>query len=54
VIELDAGEVARGAGDVGEQQTSRLSCHRRTPREPGPASQECNRLGDASVLLDQG
>jgi len=54
VIELDARELARVARDVGEQETSRLSCHRRTPREPGPAAQECGRLGVASVLLDQG
>jgi hypothetical protein len=54
VIELDAREVARVPRDVGEQETGRLSCHRRTPWEPGPASEEYDRLGDASVLLDQG
>ena len=31
MIELDTREVARVARDVGEQETSRLSCHRRTP-----------------------
>jgi hypothetical protein len=53
VIELDAREVARVPRDIGDQETGRLSCHRQIPREPGPC-QVCDRLGDASDLLEEG
>jgi hypothetical protein len=38
----------------GEQETGRLSSHRRTSWEPELAYEESDRLWDASVLLDQG
>ena len=44
-------EVARVPRDVGDQETGRLSCHRRTPWEPRPTCEKCDWLGDASVLL---
>ena len=53
MIELDAREVARVSRDVSEQEKP-TQLPSANPREPGPASQECDRLGDASVLLDEG